>query len=113
MHIHQTNSMTADKFYLYLDQQTQVIKILSQTVTLLFKKFFLWYIGVKLINSVLIVSGAQRRDSAIHIYMCINSWSSDENATEQESKFVFFLILKNVVRLILMWTQAEHIILGS
>lgn len=44
------------------------------------------------------------------IYIC--SWSSSENATEQESKFVFFLILKNVVKLILIWTQAEHIILG-
>lgn len=73
---------------------------------------FLFFMRVSQLT-VVIVSGTQQRDSAIRIYMYISSWSSSENATEQESKFVFFLILKNVVKLILIWTQAEHIILGS
>ena len=43
----------------------------NHTEKILFFKSFLFYIGVKLINNVVIVSGEQQRDSAIHIHVSV------------------------------------------
>ena len=60
-----------------------------------FFKNFLFYIGVQSVNSVVIVSSGEQRDSAIHMHVSI-SMAFKVNVSKRKSKSVSFVTHKKM-----------------